>query len=81
MHPAVPPGTRATAAQLAEAADAVRSTTIVLDYSLNHASVSNLGGGRRDVSASGPVDSVVHESKFGHPAERAARVVAECRQR
>jgi hypothetical protein len=75
---AAPPGLGAPAAQ-GPGAEPGRTTTIFLDYSSGHATVSNHGGGGRDEAASGPVDQVAHESKFGVPATRAARVVAQCR--
>lgn len=80
IRPAVAPGqeSRATPAEVAAAAAAVRSTMISLDYGQGRASVSNRGGGRPDQSMSGAIDVVASMPKFGKPLERAARVQAQC---
>ena len=63
---------------LAAAVAAVRSTNITLDYRAGRATVANVGGGRRDERAIGPIDVVGTMEKFGKPLDRAARVLAQC---
>lgn len=72
-------GATASAADVAAAAAAVRSTTITLDYRTGRAIVGNNGGGGPDQSVFGPVDIVGRLEKFGKPLDRAARVLAQCR--
>ena len=80
IRPAVPPGleSRATAAQVAAAAGAVRSTTINLSYERGVANVANRGGGQPDQFASGSIGLVGPIDKFGRPFDRAARVLIQC---
>jgi hypothetical protein len=80
IRPGVPPGqeAHATAAQVAAAAAAVRSTTITLDYGRGRAMVANRGAERPDQMASGGIDVVGSNEKFGKPLDRAARVLAQC---
>ena len=80
IRPAVPPGqeSRATPAEVAAAAAAVRSTMITMDYGGGRATVANRGGGQSDQMVSGPIVVVGSMERFGKPAERAVRVLAEC---
>ncbi len=80
IRPAVRPGfeSQATAAEVASAAAAVRSTTITLDFARRRATVANRGGGTPEQLVSGPIDVVGSMDKFGRPLDRAARVLAQC---
>jgi hypothetical protein len=80
IRPDVPPGqeAHATAAQVAAAVAAVRSTTITLDYVRGRATVANRGGGRPDQMTSGGINVVGSMERLGKPLDRAARVVAQC---
>jgi hypothetical protein len=80
IHPVVK-GKVPTAAEVVAAASAVRSTMITLDYRKGSAIVENRGGGSPDEIVFGPVGVVDSMERFGKPAERAARVVAQCKDR
>jgi hypothetical protein len=83
IQSAVPAGleSSASAADVAAAAAAVRSTNITLDYGRGRGFIANRGGGRPDQSVSGPLDVVGSTDKFGKPLDRAARVLAQCQVR
>jgi hypothetical protein len=71
-------GVHSTPQEVAAAASAVRSTLITLDLIAGRAIVDNRGGGRPDQMVFGSVDAVTSANKFGHPMDRAARVLAQC---
>lgn len=79
IKPIVASGSVPTAAEVAAAASAVRSTMITLDYRQGRAIVANRGGGRPDEVVFGPVGVVDSMDRFGKPGDRAARVVAQCK--
>jgi hypothetical protein len=64
---------------VAAAADEFRSTTISVDVPGDRAVVGNKGGGRpAELVVASPRD-IMNLEKLGRPAERAARVLAVCR--
>jgi hypothetical protein len=74
-------GSAATPAQVAAAAAAARATTITLDYRQGTGIAENRGGGGPDEIVFGPVELVDSMDKFGKAAERAARVLAQCKEK
>lgn len=65
---------------LVAATNAVRSTTISLDWLTNRGGVRNHGGGIPDTSATDSVATIERLEQLGRPGDRARRVFAECQR-